>query len=267
MSFTYFHKKLKDVWTNGFYTQMVENNGVTVPVQVAAPINSPEEGKMEGFEIAYQQQFSFLPGFWKGFGAFANYTKLESEGNYGGPGSVVTSSRNGRVTPPRSGSRPVTSSRSTTRAPTRASCSSRWSSCAAPRSAAGATRSAGAPPPPSSDEIPTWVVGALLVAGGLLVRSFRAVLDVDLGASGPLAHPLGHFDAEAVVAFHEAGLAAGGEATSMGGGGRSAAGYSGTEDHRKRCGHPVDGGTVNPALERALLLAHRLLSTALCPVP
>ncbi|MBI4625191.1 MAG: TonB-dependent receptor [Verrucomicrobia bacterium] len=45
---------------------------------------------IKGFEFAYQQQFSFLPGFWKGFGAFANYTWLESEGNYSGPGTVVT---------------------------------------------------------------------------------------------------------------------------------------------------------------------------------
>lgn len=48
--------------------------------------------KVRGLEFAYQQQFSFLPGFWKGFGAFANFTMLESEGNYGGPGSVVSDS-------------------------------------------------------------------------------------------------------------------------------------------------------------------------------
>jgi iron complex outermembrane recepter protein len=48
--------------------------------------------RIRGFEVAYQQQFSFLPGFWKGFGAFANYTWLESEGNYSGPGTTVTNS-------------------------------------------------------------------------------------------------------------------------------------------------------------------------------
>jgi TonB-dependent receptor len=46
--------------------------------------------RIRGFELAYQQQFSFLPGFWKGFGMFANYTWLESEGNYAGPGTTVT---------------------------------------------------------------------------------------------------------------------------------------------------------------------------------
>jgi TonB-dependent receptor len=46
--------------------------------------------KVRGLEFAYQQQFSFLPGIWKGFGVFANYTWLESEGNYSGPGTVVS---------------------------------------------------------------------------------------------------------------------------------------------------------------------------------
>lgn len=39
--------------------------------------------KVRGLELAYQQQFTFLPGWWKGFGLFANYTRLETEGNFG----------------------------------------------------------------------------------------------------------------------------------------------------------------------------------------
>ncbi|MEY4938595.1 MAG: hypothetical protein RIQ93_330 [Verrucomicrobiota bacterium] len=39
--------------------------------------------KIKGFELAYQQQFTFLPGWWSGFGVFANYTKLATEGDYG----------------------------------------------------------------------------------------------------------------------------------------------------------------------------------------
>jgi iron complex outermembrane recepter protein len=38
---------------------------------------------VKGLELNYNQQFTFLPGFWKGFGAFANFTKMEAEGNYG----------------------------------------------------------------------------------------------------------------------------------------------------------------------------------------
>ena len=75
-----FHKELKDVWTNGFYTADVTNAGVTVPVEVAAPINSEEKGKMQGAEIAYQQFFDKLPGFWSGFGIQANYTYIDSDG-------------------------------------------------------------------------------------------------------------------------------------------------------------------------------------------
>jgi iron complex outermembrane receptor protein len=41
-------------------------------------------GKVRGFEVAYQQQFTFLPGFWKGFGLYANYARNETEGDYGG---------------------------------------------------------------------------------------------------------------------------------------------------------------------------------------
>ena len=37
-----------------------------------------------GIEASYQQQFSFLPGIWKGFGAFANFTYLQAEGTFGG---------------------------------------------------------------------------------------------------------------------------------------------------------------------------------------
>ena len=40
--------------------------------------------KVKGWEANYQQQFTFLPGWWGGFGAFANYTWLATEGNYGG---------------------------------------------------------------------------------------------------------------------------------------------------------------------------------------
>lgn len=39
--------------------------------------------KVRGFELAYQQQFTFLPGWLGGFGAYANYTRMETEGNYG----------------------------------------------------------------------------------------------------------------------------------------------------------------------------------------
>jgi len=39
-------------------------------------------GDIEGYEISYQQDFTFLPSFWKNFGVQANYTHLNSELQY-----------------------------------------------------------------------------------------------------------------------------------------------------------------------------------------
>jgi iron complex outermembrane receptor protein len=39
--------------------------------------------RVRGYELSYQQEFSFLPGFWRGLGAFANYSYTETVGNFG----------------------------------------------------------------------------------------------------------------------------------------------------------------------------------------
>ncbi len=53
------------------------------------PANTPG-GDLQGFEIAYQQPFSFLPGVWSNFGAILNYTGVESEIDYlNAAGAVV----------------------------------------------------------------------------------------------------------------------------------------------------------------------------------
>src|SRR5204863_5833994 len=44
----------------------------------------------------YQQQFSFLPGLLKGLGAFANFTYLQAEGNFG---TITTTSRLANLAP------------------------------------------------------------------------------------------------------------------------------------------------------------------------
>jgi iron complex outermembrane recepter protein len=48
---------------------------------VTAPINT-EGGPLKGFEINYQQPFSFLPGFLKNFGTILNYTRVKSKISY-----------------------------------------------------------------------------------------------------------------------------------------------------------------------------------------
>jgi TonB-dependent receptor len=47
-------------------------------------------GRVRGFELAYSQRFTRLPGLWKGLGLAANYTRLESRGNYSAGGGTQT---------------------------------------------------------------------------------------------------------------------------------------------------------------------------------
>jgi len=46
--------------------------------------------KVKGLELSYNQQFTFLPGRWSGFGAHATYTKMETSGQYASGGALVT---------------------------------------------------------------------------------------------------------------------------------------------------------------------------------
>ncbi|MCZ8072669.1 MAG: TonB-dependent receptor, partial [Paucibacter sp.] len=46
-----------------------------------APINT-DGGKLQGFELNYQQPFTFLPGWGKNFGALLNYTYVKSKIEY-----------------------------------------------------------------------------------------------------------------------------------------------------------------------------------------
>jgi iron complex outermembrane receptor protein len=52
--------------------------GETVIFDAIGPING-DGGTVKGFELAYQQVFSFLPGFFSGFGAQVNYTYTDSD--------------------------------------------------------------------------------------------------------------------------------------------------------------------------------------------
>lgn len=48
-------------------------------------VTNGENGKVQGFEVGYQQQFTFLPGLWSNFGVNANYTYADSEQPNGNP--------------------------------------------------------------------------------------------------------------------------------------------------------------------------------------
>jgi TonB-dependent receptor len=47
----------------------------------SVPANTPG-GHLQGFEVNYQQPFSFLPGIWKNFGVILNYTGTQSKVDY-----------------------------------------------------------------------------------------------------------------------------------------------------------------------------------------
>ena len=44
---------------------------------------------VQGWELSYQQQFTFLPGLLKGLSGSANYTLLDTHGDFGGTGHVL----------------------------------------------------------------------------------------------------------------------------------------------------------------------------------
>lgn len=87
-----FHKEIKNfIFTFG---------GVTVPAGENNGFNGDYAGytlttqynggsaKVRGIELNYNQQFTFLPGIWSGLGAYGNYTRMETEGNYGNGNAI-----------------------------------------------------------------------------------------------------------------------------------------------------------------------------------
>jgi TonB-dependent receptor len=93
-----FLKEIKDYFRT-FSTTVpssgIDGNGLYAGYTLSTTMNVGR-AKIQGIELSYQQQFSFLPGIWKGLGAFANFTYLESEGNFGG---LVTTTRLGNLAP------------------------------------------------------------------------------------------------------------------------------------------------------------------------
>jgi outer membrane receptor protein involved in Fe transport len=52
--------------------------------------------RIRGLELSYQQQYSFLPGIWRGLGFFANFTYLKAEGDFG---TTATTTKLGNLAP------------------------------------------------------------------------------------------------------------------------------------------------------------------------
>jgi iron complex outermembrane recepter protein len=93
ISVGWFKKTIKDFIVSGV-------NSGTVPTGAANGFNGEYGGftiltssnagtaHIEGWEIAYQQQLTFLPGVLKGLSFMANYTQLETRGDFGGTSTL-----------------------------------------------------------------------------------------------------------------------------------------------------------------------------------
>ncbi|HVU36004.1 MAG TPA: TonB-dependent receptor [Opitutaceae bacterium] len=88
-SVAWFHKKITDFIVTGIESGTVPSgtdNGYGGDYAGYTILTSSNAGTayVEGWEFAYQQQFTFLPGLLKGLGLMANYTTLETHGDFGG---------------------------------------------------------------------------------------------------------------------------------------------------------------------------------------
>ncbi|MBI4626522.1 MAG: TonB-dependent receptor [Verrucomicrobia bacterium] len=73
----------------------VDGSGTYAGYQLSTTQNVGS-ARVRGMEASYQQQLSFLPGALKGLGVFANFTSLQTEGNFGG---LSTTRRLANLTP------------------------------------------------------------------------------------------------------------------------------------------------------------------------
>jgi TonB-dependent receptor len=90
-----FYKDIKGRIDTGFTDVVYTTNGTPVDVVVKGPANA-QDGKIKGFELAYQQTYDFLPGLLSGLGSQLTYTYVDgsdlTNANLANPGepSVTT---------------------------------------------------------------------------------------------------------------------------------------------------------------------------------
>lgn len=74
-----FYKSFQDYIQGGRFDANITNNGVTRTVEVTGPANG-KGAKIEGFEVAYNRFFDFLPKPLDGFGIQTNFTYIKNKG-------------------------------------------------------------------------------------------------------------------------------------------------------------------------------------------
>lgn len=75
-----FYKELHNVVTSNTFSSTVTVGASVATITGYQPVNSPATGKVKGFEVSYQQNYTFLPGILSGLGLQANYTFVDSTG-------------------------------------------------------------------------------------------------------------------------------------------------------------------------------------------
>lgn len=106
LSIGWFHKRIADYIVRGVISGTVAtgtNNGFNGEYGGFTSLTTTNAGSatVQGWEFSYQQQFTFLPGLLRGLGALANFTVIDTHGNFGGTASLTTGQVVGFV--PRSG--------------------------------------------------------------------------------------------------------------------------------------------------------------------
>lgn len=76
---TLFVKEFDDYIQYGRENLSYTNNGVTKTVEVRRPLNG-DGASLQGYELAFQRFFDFLPEPFDGFGVQANYTYIDNKG-------------------------------------------------------------------------------------------------------------------------------------------------------------------------------------------
>ncbi|MBI5692619.1 MAG: TonB-dependent receptor [Verrucomicrobia bacterium] len=89
VSVSWFHKRITDYFVSGILSGTVpggSDNGYNGEYAGYSILTTQNLGNatVKGWEISYNQQFTFLPGWLKGLGGGANFTFLETAGNFGG---------------------------------------------------------------------------------------------------------------------------------------------------------------------------------------
>jgi len=95
LSVGWFHKTIKDYIVSGVESGTVGSgldNGFGGEYAGYRILTSTNAGTavVQGWELGYQQQLTFLPGLLKGFGITANYTRIKTNGDFGGTTSLTT---------------------------------------------------------------------------------------------------------------------------------------------------------------------------------